>query len=147
MLVLARVLLHVLQQFLGPGDPLPFTQAVGRAVLQAHPGHDAQRPQRDPRGIEHLHVALGVALEHLAARGDQLQTANLGGIGTEADPGAMGGSSDGASQGLVIDVGHVHQRLADLLERSAHLRHRRTAAELGLEGRAVVAEQAAEVGE
>lgn len=59
----------------------------------------------------------------------------------------MGRGGDRASQGLVIDVGHVRQRLAHRLERRAHRRHRRAGGELGLQRGRVVIEQAAEVTE
>ncbi|MNF48855.1 hypothetical protein D3C84_301160 [compost metagenome] len=71
----------------------------------------------------------------------------MGGIGPEADAGAMGRGGNRPGQGLVVDVGHVVQRLADALEGRAHERHRRAGGELRLQGAGVVLEQAVEVAE
>ena len=144
MVVLAHQLGELFQQFVGVLHPLPAVQAERLAVLHAHAGDQAQRAQRAACGIEDLRMAAGVAVDAVAAGGEQAQAGDIAGIRAEPRPGAVGRGGDRAGQALVVDVGHVDQRLADLLQRRAHLRHRRAGPELGLQGGRVVADQAAE---
>ncbi len=90
---------------------------------------------------------VGVAIENVAVGGDQAQPRHVGRIGAELRAGAVRGGGDGAGQRLVVDVRHVRQRLTDLEQWLADLRHRRPGRKLGLQAPRVVADQAAQLGE
>ncbi|MNS76321.1 hypothetical protein D3C86_1816940 [compost metagenome] len=120
MLVFPGVLVQVFQQLFGFSDPLALPQSIRRAVLQAYPGGHAQRAQGHPRGTEHFRMAAGIAVEHVAVGGHQLQAADMRRIRLKVFAGAVGRGRDRAGKGLVIDVSHVLQGLADVLERRAH---------------------------
>ncbi len=144
-LVFAGVLVHILQQLFGLGDPLTLTQAVRCAILRADLGDHAQRTKRHARGAEQLGMALRIAVQHGALGGDQLQAGDATGIRGKAQAGAMGGGGNRPGQGLVIDVRHVRQRLADGLERRPHARHRRAGGKGRLQGGGVMVQQPIEV--
>ena len=111
----------ILKQFLGLLHPLLLVKAEGRAVLQLDARDDAEGTQRHARGVEQLRLVILVQVNDIALGRDHTQAHHIAGVGTELGAGAMRGGGDRAGQRLVVDVGHVRQRLPDLEQRLTHL--------------------------
>ena len=90
-------------------------------------------------------MALTVTVQHLAAGRHQLHAADVGRVGLKVFTGAVSRGGNRAGEGLIVDIGHVLQRLADILQWHAHARHRCAGGEFGLQDFRVVIKQPREV--
>ena len=92
-------------------------QAIGSHILQADQRDYAQGSQRYPRCLEQVTIATAITVYQLAAGVHQLQALDESRHAADVRAGAMGGRGQTPGDGLLINIRHIDQRLARLLQR------------------------------
>ena len=111
-----HVPVEVSQELVDPHRLLDGVQPERRDGLDRHGGDDAERPEADTGGREHVGVLLRGRVDDRAVPGDQPQAHDAAGDVAEVPARAVGGRRGGAGDRLVPDVAHVLEREAALVE-------------------------------